>query len=114
MCAERWEPINPFAPAIPVVIEYKRLYRVLLPETMRLAKLNPVLRGCGNYLRTGTCSQEFLKMDRHVYERLVRGMYRRGGQRCTRPGSLDSQAVSRPWVSIAYAARSATRRKPHS
>ncbi len=49
-----------------------------------IAKLNPVLRGWGNYFRTGTTSREFLKMDSFVYERLVRWLYRRGGQRATR------------------------------
>jgi hypothetical protein len=32
----------------------------------------------------GTCSREFLKMDRFVYSRLVRWLYRRDGQRKTR------------------------------
>jgi hypothetical protein len=49
-----------------------------------IAKLNPVLRGWGNYFRTGTSAREFLKMDSFVYDRLVRWMYRRGGQRKTR------------------------------
>ena len=49
-----------------------------------IAKLNPVLRGWGNYFRSGTSSREFLKMDSFVYERLVRWLYRRGGQRPTR------------------------------
>lgn len=49
-----------------------------------IAKLNPVLRGWGNYFRSGTASRTFLKMDSFVYERLVRWMYRRGGQRATR------------------------------
>jgi RNA-directed DNA polymerase len=49
-----------------------------------IARLNPVLRGWGNYFRSGTTSREFLKMDRFVYERLVRWMHRRGGQRATR------------------------------
>jgi RNA-directed DNA polymerase len=49
-----------------------------------IAKLNPVLRGWGNYFRTGTTAREFLKMDSFVYERLVRWLYRRGGQRVTR------------------------------
>jgi RNA-directed DNA polymerase len=31
-----------------------------------IAKLNPVLRGWGNYFRTGTCRQEF-RMDNYVY-----------------------------------------------
>jgi len=49
-----------------------------------IAKLNPVLRGWGNYFRSGTSSREFLKMDSYVYERLVRWLHRRGGQRATR------------------------------
>src|SRR6516225_9856888 len=49
-----------------------------------IAKLNPVLRGWGNYFRTGTASREFLKMDSFVYLRLVRWLHRRGGQRKTR------------------------------
>jgi RNA-directed DNA polymerase len=49
-----------------------------------IAKLNPVLRGWGNYFRSGTAARTFLKMDRFVYERLVRWMCRRGGQRATR------------------------------
>jgi len=49
-----------------------------------IAKLNPVLRGWGNYFRTGTSAREFLKMDSFVYMRLLRWMYRRGGQRKTR------------------------------
>jgi group II intron reverse transcriptase/maturase len=49
-----------------------------------IAQLNPVLRGWGNYFRSGTSSREFLKMDSFVYERLVRWLYRRGGQRAKR------------------------------
>jgi len=49
-----------------------------------IAELNPVLRGWGNYFRTGTCSREFLKMDGFVYWRITRWFYRRGGQRPTR------------------------------
>jgi RNA-directed DNA polymerase len=49
-----------------------------------IAKLNPVLRGWGNYFRSGTSSREFLKADRFVYSRLTRWLYRRGGQRKSR------------------------------
>jgi len=55
-----------------------------------IAKLNPVLRGWGNYFRTGTADREFLKMDSFVWQRIVRWHYRRGGQRPTR---------RRPWTS---------------
>ncbi len=55
-----------------------------------IAKLSPVLRGWGNYFRSGTCSRQFLNMDGFVYQRLVRWFYRHGGQRpCRR----------RPWTS---------------
>jgi group II intron reverse transcriptase/maturase len=46
-----------------------------------IAKLNPVPRGWANYFRSGTTSREFLKVDRYVYTRLVRWLYRRAGQR---------------------------------
>src|SRR5215470_11595957 len=49
-----------------------------------IAKRNPVLRGWGNYFRSGTTAREFLRMDSFVYERLVRWLHRRGGQRATR------------------------------
>jgi RNA-directed DNA polymerase len=49
-----------------------------------IAKLNPVLRGWGNYFRTGTCRREFHKMDDFVYARLSRWQHRRGGQRKAR------------------------------
>jgi group II intron reverse transcriptase/maturase len=55
-----------------------------------IAKLNPVLRGWGNYFRTGTADREFLKMDDFVYLRLVRWFFRRGGQR---------RAKRAPWPS---------------
>jgi group II intron reverse transcriptase/maturase len=38
--------------------------------------LNPVLRGWGNYFRTGNASIKFQQVDRYVSERLVRLMYR--------------------------------------
>jgi RNA-directed DNA polymerase len=49
-----------------------------------IAKLNPVLRGWGNYFRTGTSGRVFHKMDDYVYMRLLRWLTRRGGQRKTR------------------------------
>jgi group II intron reverse transcriptase/maturase len=49
-----------------------------------LEGLTPVLRGWGQYFRTGTCDREFHKMDRFVYQSLRRWFYRRGGQRPTK------------------------------
>ena len=46
-----------------------------------IAKLNPVLRGWGNYFRTGNADRKFNQLDSYVYERLARWMVRRVGQR---------------------------------
>jgi RNA-directed DNA polymerase len=49
-----------------------------------IAELNPVLRGWGNYFRTGNADGVFNKMDGFVFKRIRRWQYRRGGQRPTR------------------------------
>ena len=49
-----------------------------------IAELNPVLRGWGNYFRTGNADREFNKLDGFVFRRMRRWQYRRGGQRATR------------------------------
>lgn len=46
-----------------------------------IAELTPVLRGWGNYFRTGNADREFNKMDGFVFRSLRRWQYRRGGQR---------------------------------
>ena len=46
-----------------------------------IASLNPLLRGWGNYFRTGNAEREFGHIDDYVYERLQRWHWRRGGQR---------------------------------
>lgn len=48
-----------------------------------IAELTPVLRGWGNYFRTGNADREFNQMDSYVVMRLRRWQYRRGGQRPT-------------------------------
>jgi RNA-directed DNA polymerase len=58
-----------------------------------IAELNPVLRGWGNYFRTGTCSREFLKMDGFVFQRITRWFYRRGGQRPTKQAPWTGQQL---------------------
>ena len=45
--------------------------------------LNPVLRGWGNYFRTGNASLKFRQVDCYVRTRLVRLLERRGGRRRT-------------------------------
>jgi len=49
-----------------------------------VAELTPVLRGWGNYFRTGNADREFNKMDSFVVKSLRRWQYRRGGQRPTK------------------------------
>ncbi len=46
-----------------------------------IASLNPVLRGWGNYFRTGTSYREFHAIDEYVRERILQWLWRRGGQR---------------------------------
>jgi hypothetical protein len=46
-----------------------------------IGELNPVLRGWGEYFRTGTADRRFNAMDGYVHKRLVRWLWRRGGQR---------------------------------
>ena len=46
-----------------------------------ITKLNPVLRGWGNYFRTGNADREFTKVDHYVQDRLLCWQQRRGGQR---------------------------------
>lgn len=49
-----------------------------------IAALNPVLRGWGNYFRTGNAERKFNQLDSYVYHRLAQWMGRRGGQRMQR------------------------------
>ena len=49
-----------------------------------VAELTPVIRGWGNYFRTGNADREFNKMDYFVVRRLRRWQCRRGGQRPTK------------------------------
>ena len=49
-----------------------------------IAELTPVLRGWGNYFRTGNADREFNKMDGFVVKSLRRWQIRRGGQRATK------------------------------
>jgi group II intron reverse transcriptase/maturase len=43
--------------------------------------MNPVLRGWGNYFRTGNSDDKFNQIDGYVYRRVTRWQQRRGGQR---------------------------------
>jgi RNA-directed DNA polymerase len=58
-----------------------------------IVELNPVLRGWGNYFRTGNADREFNSMDHFVVQRLRRWQYRRGGQRPTRRPSFTHEQL---------------------
>lgn len=46
-----------------------------------IASLNPVLRGWGQYLRTGNAARPFLQIDRYVADRLRALLFKRHGSR---------------------------------
>jgi len=46
-----------------------------------IGKLNPVLRGWGNYFKTGNADRKFNQVDSYVWLRLMRWLLRRQGQR---------------------------------
>ncbi|HEX4108936.1 MAG TPA: group II intron maturase-specific domain-containing protein [Solirubrobacteraceae bacterium] len=53
-----------------------------------IAVLNPVLRGGGNYFRTGNAAVKFVRIDRYVWWRLVRLLVKRRG-RNLKPGQVE-------------------------
>jgi len=59
-----------------------------------IAEINPILRGWGNYFRTGNASGKFNAVDRYVRGRLLRLLTRRGGQR--RPDARQLRATQWP------------------
>jgi RNA-directed DNA polymerase len=46
-----------------------------------IASLNPVLRGWGNYFRSGNADDRFNQIDSYVHSRIYHWLWRRGGQR---------------------------------
>jgi RNA-directed DNA polymerase len=80
-----------------------------------VAELTPVLRGWGNYFRTGNADREFNKMDGYVVKSLRRWQYRRGGQRSTKrpPFSGDQlygMGLYRLMGTVKYLAQATPRR----
>ena len=53
-----------------------------------IAELNPILRGWGNYFRTGNSADKFVQIDRYVAWRLKRLLVKRKG-RNLRAGEAD-------------------------
>jgi RNA-directed DNA polymerase len=56
---------------------------------MLIRDINPVLRGWGNYFRTGNAAVKFNQIDTYVWRRLLRFMVRRKG-RNLRPQDVDA------------------------
>lgn len=61
-----------------------------------IAALNPVLRGWGNYFRTGNAANKFRQIDRHVTRRLRSLLVKRQG-RHLRPGQADGWSEDWLW-----------------
>lgn len=61
-----------------------------------IADLNPVLRGWGNYYRTGNASQQFVQLDLHINRRLRALRVRRKG-RNLRPGEAEKWTTDYFW-----------------
>jgi len=53
-----------------------------------IAAINPILRGWGNYFRTGNAARKFLQIDDYVRSRL-RGLMRKRYGRNLRPGQSE-------------------------
>jgi hypothetical protein len=80
-----------------------------------IVELNPVLRGWGNYFRTGNADREFHSMDHFVIQRLRCWQYRRGGQRPTRRPpftyeQLYAMGLHRLMGTVQYPAQATPRR----
>ena len=80
-----------------------------------IAELTPVLRGWGNYFRTGNPTGEFKKMDAYVIGKLWRWQYRRGGQRPTKRApftgaQLYGMGLHRLMGTVKYPAQAIPRR----
>ena len=80
-----------------------------------IAELTPVLRGWGNYFRTGNADREFNKMDYFVVRSLRCWQYRRGGQRPTKRGpftgdQLHGMGLHRLMGTVKYPAQATPRR----
>jgi RNA-directed DNA polymerase len=61
-----------------------------------IADLNPVLRGWGNYFRSGNAAKKFRQIDRHVVWRLRSLLVKRKG-RHLRPGQADRWTADWLW-----------------
>jgi group II intron reverse transcriptase/maturase len=80
-----------------------------------IAELTPVLRGWGNYFRTGNADREFNQMDSYVVMSLRRWQRQRGGQRATKRApftgdQLHGMGLHRLMGTVKYPSQAAPRR----
>ena len=80
-----------------------------------IANLTPVLRGWGNYFRTGNADREFNRLDSYVVRKLRRWQRRRGGQRPTKrpaftPQQLYGMGLHRLRGTVCYPTQATPRR----
>jgi len=70
--------------------------RVGIPDIrVVISELNPILRGWGNYFRTGNAAEKFIQIDRYAAWRLKRLLIKRKG-RNLRVGQADQW--TRQWL----------------
>jgi hypothetical protein len=58
-----------------------------------IAELTPVLRGWGNYFRTGNADREFNKLDYFVVKSFAHWQYRRGRATADETGSIHRRSA---------------------
>jgi RNA-directed DNA polymerase len=81
-----------------------------------ITALNPVLRGWGNYFSTGNADDKFNQIDDYVRARLVRWLWRRGGQRrrfrlqCWPHARLYAMGLYRLRGTVRYPSQATSRR----
>ncbi|MHB8507983.1 MAG: group II intron maturase-specific domain-containing protein, partial [Candidatus Dormibacteria bacterium] len=61
-----------------------------------ISDLNPVLRGWGNYFRTGNAAQKFNQLDSYIWRRLLRFQVKRRG-RNLKAGQADQRTSEWFW-----------------
>mgnify|MGYP003488141000 CR=1 FL=1 len=77
-------------PAWEMAIEIKQVEEACDSLTHEIIqRLNPVLRGWGNYFKTGNAATKFVQVDRYVTRRLTRFMMKRANGR-PRAGQLET------------------------
>ena len=92
-CVSQYQHVAGSA-ATSTVKKHDRKWQGVKDVRVVIGNLNPVLRGWGNYFRTGNAAQKFRAVDRHVCDRLRQFMLGRFG-RHLRPG--QAAVWTREW-----------------